>query len=423
MSLGRRLGAGVVDSGLSSAATMLTSLYAVRFLSLDELGTYAVFFSAFILGAGVVGSLVHTPAEVAVLDVAGPDRLMSLRVSGGVGAAASIVLGLVLVPGCVLWLDQVPLLLRLQLAGPALLLIVLSPAQDHARRLLHSGHLSTHAASLSGLQVATVAIALLAGHLSELPTVLVPGAALVTGNLLTLAMALSLRRRLSTRAGPGVDLSARSLLREGRWLAAGAAFGHATPFFVLLVLTSLLEIGVVGTVEGVRVLGQPLLVLGTGLLSVLAPRLYAAGREHDTPQARRAVGSYAAGMMLVTATYGLVVAVRWPGNPLPELFPAAYATAGLLPTHLATVAVAVATAPLAALLIGAGRQSGIFLAQVVALFASTVTAASALAIGAFAAPASALASGLCWGVVAIALVRRTFREPVKPPTATSTGDE
>ena len=419
VSLGRRLGAGVLDSGLSSATTMLTALYAVRFFSLDELGAYAVFFSAFVLGAGVVSSLVHTPAEVAVLDVDGPARLMSFRTSAGVGAAASTAGGLVLVAGCVLWLDQVPLVLRLQLALPALALVVLSPAQDHARRLLHSGRLSTRAAGLSALHLATVAGSLLAGHVSGLPTVLVPGGALVVGNLVTLAVALDMRRRLSSSTGPGVGHSPRGLLRDGRWIAAGSALAYASPFVVVLVLASLLDIGVVGTVEGVRVLGQPLLVLGTGLLSVLTPRLYRAGREREGAEARRATVGFSGGMLLVSAVYGAAVVVEWPGNPLPELFPAAYATEGLLAAHLGVVVFALTTTPLSALLIGASLQGRLLLGQALALVASTAAATSAVAIGAFAAPASALAAALCWAAVAGVLVRSAFRRPVHPAALAS----
>src|SRR4051812_43641888 len=63
----RVMGAGIVDAGVSSIATLAVGIYAARTLPHAEFGAYALFNSAFLLGAVVPAFLVLAPAAISTV--------------------------------------------------------------------------------------------------------------------------------------------------------------------------------------------------------------------------------------------------------------------------------------------------------------------------------------------------------------------
>ena len=94
--LRRQLPAGIVDSGFASLAGFAVALTAVNVFDDVDRGVYAIFFTAFVMGALLANELIFTPAEVEAVSVPVPARLslvaQSLRLGVGpalVGALAS----------------------------------------------------------------------------------------------------------------------------------------------------------------------------------------------------------------------------------------------------------------------------------------------------------------------------------------------
>jgi ABC-type glycerol-3-phosphate transport system permease component len=88
MRLRHALSAGLLDAGLASLATLAVGVYAARSLSAAELGTYALFFSAFTVAAVLPTQLLLVPAEVATLLEGPHERLRVLRSGWRLGLPA-----------------------------------------------------------------------------------------------------------------------------------------------------------------------------------------------------------------------------------------------------------------------------------------------------------------------------------------------
>lgn len=402
----RRISTGVFDSGLSSAGTLLTTLYAARSFSFSELGAYAVFFSGFVLCAGLVNGLVHTPVEVAAVQ-SHLSPLRGARRSIAQGIFVGFLLGAVLVLISLFVARSASWDVRLQLGLPVLILGALSPAQDHLRRLLHSAERSGIAARLSLGHFVTVLAVLALSAWAHLEPVLVPGLALVLGNVVSLTAGLVWcaggRHTMSD-----VPLRLHEVLARGRWLGGLALLSYSSPFLVVLLLTQVLELDVVGEVEAVRILGQPLLVLSAGVQAVIGPTLYRAAGNRDLPAARREGGRFAGAMLACGAVYSLLVAVPWSVSPLPELFPASYRTPGLLAAGLLPVVLQAAAAPLNLLAVGGGQQRALVAVQAASVVVAVAAACTAPATGAFAAPLAALAIVLTGLVLLPFIIRRAW---------------
>lgn len=414
-----RVWKGMADSGTSSSASFLTSIFAAHYLRADQLGAYAVFFSAFVFCGGVVGSLVHVGAELDVLRGSGRSRLLDMPASIGLGAVVSVVLAVpamalctVIVPAPAVGADVAFLALTF------LVLSAVSPAQDHARRLLHSSERSALAAAVSGVHLATVAAALVLGGVLDVPRLLVPGGCLVLGNLVSLGFAFVLRRRAVGRA-PLLQARVRIpvQLRRGLPLALASMVSYATPYLIAVLLTKLVGIAAVGQLEAGRILSQPVLVLAAGALAVLQPRLYLAGRNADATTARSIAGRFALVTGAIGTAYLVLVGVPWPWDPLPGLFPAAYAVGGLLALQLLGTVLGAAGAPLVLLVLGAGQQARLPLLQLIALLSSLLAATSALVIGVFGGALAGLTASLVAEALYLRLALRVLRPPGKPRTS------
>lgn len=401
------LAAGLVDSGVASLATFVIGLFAARHLSLEELGIYGLAFSGFIFAASVPALLVFTPVEVELLGQR-PERQIgtlprALRLGIGPAVASSVFAGSI-----VLLLERSAVDESLPLIVGALVASVLSPLQDHIRRMFHQVSWNWSAAVMSITQLVVAVGALVAMSAAEVTTAWIPFGALALANLVSSALGLVLSaRRWERPPEPLVDAGQVSVV--GVWLLLSGSLEQGAQFFGLTIVTAVAGKAVVGNFEATRVLSQPMYVIATGVLSVVGPRVMHASKSADRHEAARYTSVYLAVLAVLGTAYLLVAGIEWPGNPLVTHFPNAYVTQGLMPAMIAATLVAYSGIVLRLQLIAAGRQR--ILASCSLAAAAIYLVATAVAtepIGAFAVPVSTLVSSSFTIGAFLLLLRRWY---------------
>ena len=88
--LSRRLPAGLIDSGFASLAAFVVALTAVSQFDAVDRRVYAVFFTAFLVGALLSNELIFTPAEVAAVALPVPEWISYLPQSLKLGLFPSL---------------------------------------------------------------------------------------------------------------------------------------------------------------------------------------------------------------------------------------------------------------------------------------------------------------------------------------------
>ncbi len=319
----RRLPAGVADAAFASLATFAAGLSAVNLFSATDLGVYAIFFTAFGLGVVLSWDLILIPAEVNAVSFPVADRMRRARDTLKMGVPAALVgsssiLIAALLAGSLTESDVI-----WGLTFTAGIATVLSPLQDHMRRLLHIAELSWQAAAVSGVQFLGVVVSLGVMLLLDAPPAIMPFGSLAIANALSLTTGIILG---DVRHQKPLDEPLRfwTLAREGRWLLTQALVPNVAHFAVAAIITGLAGAEALGYAEAARVVAQPVLVLATGLTAVLAPRAMEAGMKKDADAARHTRNVY----LLVMAAGGLiylaVAATPWLLNPMKYLVPRAY---------------------------------------------------------------------------------------------------
>lgn len=385
-----RVPAGLADAAMASIATFLTGLVAVNALDDVTRGVYAVFFTAFLAGAVIPTQLALIPAETDAVQQDSGDRLGSIgassRLGGLVGLAALLPVGLALAvtAGRAEWSEVGALGLT---AG---LVAMVSPVQDHVRRMLHLAGFSWRAASMSAVQLAGVIVALGLLFLADVPTTWIPFGALGIANIGSLAFGLLVAQR-SAGPEPGPRIALADLAKAGRWLLV-MALGPRMSFFAASVLITMLAgPEALGFAEAARIATQPLYVLSLGLEAVVRPHAMVAAAERDAVAARKhrmvfypVMGGFAA---LFIAWCGF----DWVGNPFSYLLPSAYAVGGLvIVTALGTLARG-AILPSIAEMLGARIERRLALVAIAVTPVQIVVALTAGVTGAYARPVGTVA--------------------------------
>ncbi len=402
--LRRQLPAGIVDSGFASLAGFAVALTAVNVFDDVDRGVYAIFFTAFVMGALLANELIFTPAEVEAVSVPVPARLslvpQSLRLGIGpamIGALASPIA--VAVTAGYASRDVV-----VGLALTAAAAMIVSPMQDHVRRMLHIAELSWRAAAVSVVQFVAVLIAIGGFLVADVPEQWVPFGALTIANVVSLTTARILAQQ-------GIEQHAEQplrflpLARTGVWFVLNAA-PAVLWFAASAIIAALASPEALGYAESARVVAQPILVVAAGLKVVLAPRAMRAAMDLDPTVARRIRRTFYVAMALCGLGYLLITGWDWALNPMSRIVPSAYTLSGLV---AATVLANVATT--AAFLQGdelAGARRVKTLAGIswVAGVFGLVGAFTAAVTDAFARPLSlAMAGGLRYVAQGRALVR------------------
>lgn len=401
------LAAGLIDSAVASLATFVIGLFAARHLTLDELGIYGLSFAGFIFAGSVPALLVFTPVEVELLGEPPAQQVGALPRSLRYGLVSAISAAAV-ASGVVLLLERSNLSASLPIIVGAFAAAVLSPLQDHVRRMLHQVNWNWAAAVMSVTQLAVAGSTLIVLNVAGVPTAWLPFGALATANLVSGTVGLVLASRRWER--PSRDLlDPRSLSRVGVWLLFAGSMEQAAQFAGLTILTVVAGRSVVGNFEATRVLSQPMYVIATGLLSVVSPRVMAASKARDRHEAIRYSTAFLAVLGAVGVTYLVAAGVKWPGNPLVELFPNAYVSPGLMPAMILATLIGYGGIVLRQQVIAAGRQRVLARFSLVASIVYVVTmAALARPIEAFAVPTAFLVFNVLMVSVFVSLLRRWY---------------
>ena len=346
------LAAGIGDSLTASMATLLVGIYAARRLDLVELGAYGLLFAASLLiVSGLMAQLYCTPAEVLLHEMEPRVQLRSLSASTIRGWALAVPLSAA--AGLLVWVilgADVPI----GLLATAVVMGALSPNQDHVRRVLHQTSHSFVALSMSIIQFAVVGGVLGVAILFGWPRTWVPFGSLAAANLVSTVAGLAMARSL----GAGEErarIALREIVRFGRWLVVAFQTEQWAAFLALSILGWIAGTEALGEYEAARIVTQPIMVAAFGLQAVLrAPAMNAAMRA-DRQAAVRPTVTYLGLLATLGIGWAVVAGIEWPFNPLPDLFPNAYAQTGLV-VALALASVVLHTAPIFSLQILAARR-------------------------------------------------------------------
>ncbi|HVM18861.1 MAG TPA: hypothetical protein VM307_02755 [Egibacteraceae bacterium] len=391
MRLTRAVPAGLVDAACASLATFVVGLYATLALSPAGLGVYALFFTAFLSAAVVPAHLLFTPAEIAALQSPPGRRLRLAEETLLRGLACALLAGAVAAAFATVAAPPAADAPIVPLVLASIATSVISPLQDHVRRTAHLGHRSWTAAGISLVQLVAVSAAL--AVLSRLATsAWVPFAALATANVFSVTVGVVWTRMQST--GRADRLGTRQLLSAGRWLLPLALFPAVALFVSGVLVTHFAGAEAFGYVEAARVLAQPIVVFGLGMMAVLSPRLMEAGRAGAAGRGAVLARGYEVAVAAAVVAYLLVAGVDWAGSPLPELVPPAYVVPGLLALTIVGHGASMLMQPYHAELLGAGRERDLLLPEGAGSALLCLVAVAAIAVGGYARPAGVIVQGL-----------------------------
>ena len=329
--------AGLMDSGLSSLATFVIGVYAAHSLSPVLLGGYALAFAAFSLAAIIPDTAVFTPLEVLVVQHPRQERLGLLRHTLRTGFLAALLPGF----GVALWVyvapDELPPAAVRAFTITAIVYAILSPVQDHVRRMLHSGGASWLAAAMATVQllVAITGVGFFAW--STLPRWWAPFGVLGAANLVSLAVGLLLVRLRadvvpSTRTWRWLDLT-----RSSGWMLLVGLLPAGATFMVSALVAGIASPTALGYAETARVVAQPLMVLTLGLSATFSPKLVAAAHARDRGEATRLRRQYLGLVIPASILYIALASNDWTINPMRWIVPKAYVIPGLASVMLLSV--------------------------------------------------------------------------------------
>jgi O-antigen/teichoic acid export membrane protein len=391
----REIVPGVLDAALSSLATFAMGFYAARALPPAALGGYALVFSAFMLMTKVPAQLLFKPAEIAAVSFREGQRLGLLSRTLRLGLAPAALSALAISFWVAVAPPGIPLDIIVALTCTAVLAAIVSPVQDHVRRMLHMADGSWAAVAVSTVQFVVAVLSLWFLVRSRIPAWWVPFTALALANTFSLAFGLLLA---GTGRSPTVeaDLEFWDLARSGRWLVVIGLMPLAAAFACGAIVSHLAGPAALGYAEAGRILGQPPFVVSTGLGAVLGPRSMEAAREGRFREARRVSRVYVVISLLCGLPYLALVGFAWHWNPVTRVLPNAYVIDGLVSATILGNLVIGMDWPYRSELLGVGRATTLARLEGTANVARIGVAGTALATGAFAIPA---------GLVTLALVR------------------
>lgn len=412
--MARDVPAGLIDAGMASLAHFLVGLSAVNLLEPADLGVYAVFFAAFMVSTIVPQFLVYTPAEVAAVSYPLADRLLQLPQSLRLGVLPTLVGAAAIVIAAIGTGGNTTVEVTLALAITAGVAIMISPAQDHVRRLLHIARRSWSAAAISVVQFAAVVVSIGVMVVVDVPAAWIPFGSLAIANVASVAVGLVLARP-GSHAGEEPPLSFRGLVRSGRWLLTMALVPFGASFLGTLLIVELAGPEAMGYAEAARVAAQPILVLGTGLSAVLGPRGMEAASRRDRPSAQKALTLFLGLVAATGVVYLLVVGHPWIGNPMVYLVPPAYEVPGLVAVTIVAHVITAAAVQYTSELMGGRKEVELTKMSLIASPFVLVGSATASFTGAFARALGTILEGsVRYGAYGVAR-ERMFHELAEQP--------
>lgn len=413
MKLWRAVPAGVVDSGFASLATFVLNLYAIATWETDDpvtLGTYFLYMTAFLMASAVPNQLLYIPAEKQTLAIPAAARSSFFTKIARLGFPASVGSALLLLLATavgfskgIAFEEQIPFL------ATAAVATVFSPLQNHARRLLHLAERNWAAAVVSLVQALVAAAALVLLVQGSVEANWIPIGSLAIANVVSVSVAAMILGH-NTRRLDATDkarataihhaMGYRELLPAGRWLVATGVISLGNNFLVESAVFALASPGALALAGAAKTVAQPILVLANGLRSVLGPPSMEAAIAKNKSAARRVRRGFSIMMGVAVAAYIALAGFAWVGNPLARLVDSAYDVPFLVALSIAANGFNGAAFAGRLELIGAGREKGLFAADLAANVAQLVIAVTMAAAvttdeaGSFARPIAFAALGL-----------------------------
>ncbi len=378
--------AGVLDAGVSSAATFVVGLEATRSLSADALGAYALAFSVFTLSGFIPAELVFSPTEIAAVDYPRGHQLPLLRVSLVRGAFVSGLAAIVTSAWVLIAPASLPSEVLPPLAITCALATFVSPIQDHLRRMLHIAESSWRSVVVATTQMVFAIGGVAAMHVAEVPPPWIPFGVLVVANVASLSLGLLLILPRLLAEGSDVPILRSRLLRTGRSLLVVGVAPSATAFVVSWLVTALVGPATLGYVEAARIVSQPVAVLQTGLGAVLGPRVTRAASVRDRIRATGVKRQFERMILLAGVAWAILVAAPAPWNPLPRFLPTAYVVGGLVFASIAAFTIMSLPQGRRYELYGAGRERLVARAEIEGNVLRLAAVPLVLLVGTFAVP-------------------------------------
>jgi len=376
--------AGLVDTGAASLATFVVGVSAFQLLDATELGVYALLFGAFVWLALLPTNVYLTPVEIALLRRDRHERLHAIGASLTRGLGLSLIAAMILIAAT--WAvaaraaadvsTEALTALTLTSAG----VLVVSPLQDHLRRLFHLAARSELAAATSVVQLVAIAVALPIMVARSVGSAWIPMGALFVANTLSTTFAVLIAHRSAGGFRRHVLPDWRHLRRLGGWLVFQGGIQKGAN----LAASSILAIGgglvAVGEVEGARVVAQPLLVMSLGLAASLGPRSMEAAGARNVGAAKHLRRIYLLWLLSVGLAY--LVYAQLPGsvNIMRALVPAAYVSAGLVAIQLIASLLSSISAPYRSELLATGRERSLGLIELLAAILLLGTTAATVGV-------------------------------------------
>lgn len=376
----RILSTGQLDAGFAALAGFVAAAFAVRYFTAEQLGVYALLFLAFGVASQIPTQLLLSPAEVIIAHLPKEKRLGAIRWSLPRGtliaglASVTVAAGALPVAGDVDPASLVPLILT------AVTFTLISPVQDHIRRVLHAADKSGHASLVSATNLVATAIAALA--LLQVDVLWVPFGSMTIGNVSSSAVGVLLVKGTDRSAAP----STRELTLIGRYLLVVGLANSGGRYLAGTIVGVIAGPALLGFVEAARLVARPSEVSATGILASIGPRLMVASANRDRVAVRRLSRMYYVAVLAVGVIYTLLVAtpVAW-SIPM-DLFPTAYDVGGLVLAVLVAQLAISMTRPLQARLMGLRKEAPLAVVEVIAQVARLIASVGALWVGAFALP-------------------------------------
>jgi len=327
--LARKLPAGMVDTALASLATFAIGITAANLLNAKDLGVYAVFFTAFMFGTVLPRNLIFTPSEVTAVARPIAERMKLLTQSVRLGLLLALIgASAVFIAAAITMSKTDPEVLTALIVTTGIA-TVLSPVQDHIRKMFHIADHSWLAAAVSTVHVIVAGVSVGVMILADVPAPWIPFGALAIANTVSLCVAWVLAMRVGASGGePRLHL--RDLLSFGKWLVFQASVPSIAGFVVAAVIVRLAGLEVLGYAEAARIVAQPVIVLASGLTAVLAPRAMEASMAVNLDGAKRLRRIYLTLVVIAGVGYLAIAGTSWVLNPMAYLVPAAYVVPGLV---------------------------------------------------------------------------------------------
>jgi O-antigen/teichoic acid export membrane protein len=407
--------AGVIDAGVSSAATFAVGLVATHFLDPDELGAYALAFSVFVLSGFIPAQLVFTPTEIAAVDYPRGHQLPLLRASLSRGALVSLVAAVATSAWVLIAPPDMPRDALPPLAITCAAATFVSPIQDHLRRMLHIAEASWRSVVVAVVQMVFAIAGIVALSLADVPATWVPFGVLVIANVASLSVGLLLTVRDLLAPGSDIPITRARLLRSGQPLLLVGLLPSATAFAVSWLVSALAGAATLGYVEAARIVSQPVSVLQVGLGSVLGPRVTRAASSRDEATATRVKRQFERLILIAGVGWALAVAAPAPWNLLTRFLPTAYVVPGLVAASIAAFTIMSLSQGRRYELFGAARERLVARAELEGNVVRIVVALFVGVIGAFAVPLGIAALGVVRWVRPTRWLAAYYAEP---PAAT-----